>query len=244
MQYSSAVFDKLVFDSAGLIPAVVQEAETGDVLMVAYMNRESLAKTLATGQTWFFSRSRQELWWKGATSGHFQEVVAIEADCDYDTLLVRVEQVGGIACHEGAKSCFHNSLTDGDEVASLRPAPGPWHAGMAPLAQRTLAAEPTAPHAGLLHELEAVILARKAVPDPDSYTAKLLMAGIDRICRKIGEETAEVIVAAKNESVTELTYEAGDLIYHLMVLLAAEDVSLDAVLDELARRRKDHGGRK
>jgi phosphoribosyl-ATP pyrophosphohydrolase/phosphoribosyl-AMP cyclohydrolase len=245
MQFSRSVLDQLRYDASGLIPAVVQEFDTGKVLMVAYMNRESLGKTLETGQTWFYSRSRQQLWWKGATSGHYQEVIAIEADCDYDTLLIQVEQVGGIACHEGQKSCFHNPLTGGDEGEALVgavPSTGLHHS---PGHQPRGAEGPGLPaNAGLLHELESVILARKAVPDPESYTAKLMLAGIDRICRKVGEETAEVIVAAKNESPAELTYEAGDLIYHLLVLLAAEDVSLDAVLDELARRRSGHGGRR
>ncbi|MDI6870177.1 MAG: bifunctional phosphoribosyl-AMP cyclohydrolase/phosphoribosyl-ATP diphosphatase HisIE [Bacillota bacterium] len=241
MEFDAQVLAKLNFDEHGLIPAVVQEASTGEVLMVAYMNRESLQKSLATGQTWFWSRSRQELWWKGATSGHFQEVQEILADCDYDTLLVRVDQVGGIACHEGLPSCFHHPLTEPLPEILRR-------------AEARLAAKPSAassePHPATSHtpsevldELCRLIEDRKAVPDPNSYTCRLLNAGVDRICRKVGEEATEVVVAAKNGSRDELTAEAADLIYHLLVLLAANDVAWENVLEELDRRRRaGHGG--
>ncbi|MGE5554320.1 MAG: bifunctional phosphoribosyl-AMP cyclohydrolase/phosphoribosyl-ATP diphosphatase HisIE [Betaproteobacteria bacterium] len=241
MEFDAQILGKLKFDDDGLIPAVVQEAATGEVLMVAWMNRESLQKTLATGQTWFWSRSRQELWWKGATSGHFQEVQEILADCDYDTLLVRVDQVGGIACHEGVPSCFHHPLTeplpDIRRQAETRLASKP---PAAPAEPRSAASRTPSE---VLDELSRLIEDRKAAPDPNSYTCRLLNAGVDRICRKVGEEATEVVVAAKNGSGDELAAEAADLIYHLLVLLAASDVAWENVLDELRKRRsRGHGG--
>ncbi len=241
VEFDVQVLDQLKYDKEGLIPAVVQEAATGEVLMVAWMNRESLQKTLSTGQTWFFSRSRHELWWKGATSGHFQEVQEILADCDYDTLLVRVDQVGGIACHEGVPSCFHRPLTEPEPQLPRR-------------AEARLAAKPAAtpaePHpvtsptpSEVLDELYRLIEDRQASPDAESYTCRLLNAGVDRICRKVGEEATEVVVAAKNGAADELAAEAADLVYHLLVLLAATGVGWENVLDELRTRRgKGHGG--
>lgn len=236
MEFAAEVLAKLKFDGDGLIPAVVQEAASGQVLMVAYMNRESLLKTLATGQTWFWSRSRQELWWKGATSGHFQEVQEITADCDYDTLLIRVDQVGGIACHEGVASCFHNPLTEPEPAIMRRGDP------------RVTGAQPSgsagsAPAAFTLDDLVRLIRERKEHPQGDSYTCRLFSAGLDRICRKVGEEASEVIIAAKNEIPEELASEAADLVYHLLVLLAENDVPFSAVLTELSRRHSaGHGG--
>lgn len=236
MEFDPRVLTQLNYDEQGLIPAVVQEAHTGQVLMVAFMNRESLKKTLATGQTWFWSRSRQELWWKGATSGHFQEVQEITADCDYDCLLVKVEQVGGIACHEGVPSCFHNPLTVSleDELAVFRPKQR----------QATVSGQVSASgQADLLAELDRVIRKRQAEPEAESYTSRLFSAGLDRICRKVGEEATETVIAAKNGLPAELAGEASDLLYHLQVLLAAAGVSWADVLAELSRRREaGHGG--
>jgi phosphoribosyl-ATP pyrophosphohydrolase/phosphoribosyl-AMP cyclohydrolase len=237
MDFDAKVFARLKFDAEGLIPAVVQEAATGEVLMVAWMNRESLQRTLATGQTWFWSRSRQELWWKGATSGHFQEVQEVIADCDWDTLLVRVAQVGGIACHEGVPSCFHHPLTE--------PWPEILRRAEARLAARpvTAASAAAAAPSAVLDDLYRLIEDRKASPDPESYTCRLLDAGLDRLCRKVGEEATEVVVAAKNCSADELSAEAADLLYHLLVLLAASGVAWENVLDELrTRRSQGHGG--
>jgi phosphoribosyl-AMP cyclohydrolase / phosphoribosyl-ATP pyrophosphohydrolase len=199
----------LKFDQNGLVPAVVQDVYTGRVLMLAYMNSESLKKTMETGQTWFYSRSRQELWHKGSTSGHIQMVKRIDYDCDGDALLVQVEQVGG-ACHTGASSCFYRTLTgeDGQESAHF------------------------------LAELERIIAERKMNRPEGSYVAGLFAKGLDRILKKVGEEATEVVIAAKNEDRQELIYESGDLIFHLMVLLAEKDVALGDVLKELSRRHK------
>ncbi|MBO8126265.1 MAG: bifunctional phosphoribosyl-AMP cyclohydrolase/phosphoribosyl-ATP diphosphatase HisIE [Firmicutes bacterium] len=195
----------------GLIPAIVQDADSGEVLMLAYMNQESLAKTLETGRTWFYSRSRQELWPKGETSGNIQEVVSITTDCDQDTLLIKVHQKGTGACHEGTWSCFHYPIKGEQE----------------------LAATPK-----ILDELRRVIRDRKENPVEGSYTNYLLEKGVDKICKKIGEEAAEVIVAAKNRSPEELSQEAADLLYHLMVLLEDGQTPNEAVWSVLAKRRK------
>jgi phosphoribosyl-ATP pyrophosphohydrolase/phosphoribosyl-AMP cyclohydrolase len=216
--------------------------------MVAFMNRESLKKTLATGQTWFWSRGRQELWWKGATSGHFQEVQEIVADCDYDCLLVRVDQVGGIACHEGVPSCFHNPVTQSGEpdLSVFRPKERRGSAAVPEAASGSAhgaAAAREAGGEGVLEELDRVIRDRQAAPEADSYTSRLFRAGLDRICRKVGEEATETIIAAKNGVPDELAGEAADLLYHLQVLLAAGGVAWADVLAELSHRRSDgHGG--
>jgi phosphoribosyl-AMP cyclohydrolase / phosphoribosyl-ATP pyrophosphohydrolase len=199
----------LKFDRDGLIPAVVQDVFTGKVLMLAYMNSESLKKTLETGETWFYSRSRQELWHKGATSGHIQTVKRIDYDCDGDALLVQVEQVGG-ACHTGSSSCFYRTLS-GDDT-------------------------PVADH--FLTELERIIAERKANRPAGSYVAGLFEKGLDRILKKVGEEAGEVIIAAKNPDRNELIYESGDLLFHLLVLLAEKEVALGEVVKELQRRHK------
>ncbi|MBS4029984.1 MAG: bifunctional phosphoribosyl-AMP cyclohydrolase/phosphoribosyl-ATP diphosphatase HisIE [Clostridiales bacterium] len=199
---------ELKFDQAGLIPAVVQDVNTGNVLMLAYMNTDSLKKTLETGETWFYSRSRSELWHKGATSGHIQTVKRIDYDCDGDALLVQVEQQGG-ACHTGAASCFYRTLS-----------------GEAPISGNFLA------------ELEKIITGRKITKPAGSYTAKLFDGGLDRILKKVGEEAGEVIIAAKNQDRKELIYEIGDLLFHLLVLLAEKDVALSEVLTELASRHR------
>ncbi|MCW3491286.1 bifunctional phosphoribosyl-AMP cyclohydrolase/phosphoribosyl-ATP diphosphatase HisIE [Dethiobacter alkaliphilus] len=199
----------LKFDQNGLIPAVVQDAETGRVLMLAYMNEESLKKTVETGETWFFSRSRNELWHKGATSGHIQKVRRIDFDCDKDALLVQVEQTGA-ACHTGAATCFYQSLSGAQNLDT----------------------------GNFLPELERIIAERKVNKPEGSYVAKLFDKGLDRILKKVGEEAGEVIIAAKNEDRNELIYESGDLIFHLLVLLAEKDVAVSEVLSELARRHR------
>ena len=199
----------LKFDEKGLIPAVVQDAQTGRVLMLAYMNEESLTKTVQSGETWFFSRSRNELWHKGATSGHIQTVRRIDYDCDGDTLLVQVEQKGA-ACHTGAATCFYQSLSGGEYLDE----------------------------GNFLPELERIIAERKVNKPEGSYVATLFDKGLDRILKKVGEEAGEVIIAAKNEDRDELIYESGDLLFHLLVLLAEKDVAVAEVLSELARRHR------
>jgi len=202
----------LSWDADGLIPAVVQEQETGEVLMVAWMNREALEATLRTGGTHFWSRSRRALWRKGETSGHVQHVAGVYADCDGDTLLVQVHQEG-VACHTGARTCFFTRLSGG--------------------------ASPSVESAGpsMLEVLERVLEARVAAPPPGSYVGGLLAKGEAHICRKIGEEAVEVVTAALGgEGDERVVSETADLWFHSMVLLARRGIPLRRVFAELARR--------
>lgn len=203
-------WENIKFDERGLVPAVVQDAQSKEVLMMAYMNRESLQKTVETGETWFWSRSREELWHKGATSGNTQKVVSISLDCDGDTLLVKVNPAGP-ACHENTYTCFK-----------------PIHGEDAAVEDRF----------GILTNLEALIAKRDAERPEGAYTTYLFEKGVDKILKKVGEEASEVIIAAKNRSHDELRYEASDLIYHLLVLLREQQLPLDEVLKELANRHK------
>jgi len=196
----------LKFDERGLIPAIVQDARTREVLTLAYMNEESLARTIETGQTWFWSRSRNELWHKGETSGNTQSVVNLINDCDNDALVVLVNPAGP-ACHTGARSCFDSK--PGDEDLGL-----------------------------LLANLYKLIESRERERPEGSYTTYLFNSGLDKILKKVGEESAETIIAAKNDDVSRLTSETADLVYHLLVLLVARGVSLDEVRKELERRRE------
>jgi phosphoribosyl-ATP pyrophosphohydrolase/phosphoribosyl-AMP cyclohydrolase len=196
---------KVSFDEHGLVPVIVQDAHTREVLTLAYMNQESLARTLETGQTWFWSRSRNELWHKGATSGNTQDVVTLATDCDNDAIVVLVEPAGP-ACHTGARSCFDLQLPEQQ--------PG-----------------------DLLHELYEVIKSRKQERPAGSYTAYLFDNGLDKILKKVGEEAAETIIAAKNEDRQQLIAETADLLYHLLVMLVQREVNLDEVRGELAQRR-------
>ncbi|PYI51307.1 bifunctional phosphoribosyl-AMP cyclohydrolase/phosphoribosyl-ATP diphosphatase HisIE [Paenibacillus flagellatus] len=205
------------WDAQGLVPAIVQDAASKEVLMLAYMNRESLKLTLESGETWFWSRSRSELWHKGATSGHTQKVRSLRYDCDGDTLLVTVDQTGP-ACHTGKYSCFYNEAAATGDSSSAE-------AGSAGEGRF-----------GILAKLEATIAQRDAERPEGAYTTYLFEKGVDKILKKVGEEAAEVIIAAKNRSRDELRYEASDLIFHLMVLLREQRLPLDDVLAELGRR--------
>ena len=209
------MLERIRFDERGLVPAIVQDIETGAVLMLAYMNRESLQKTLATGLTWFFSRSRNELWNKGGSSGHVQEVREIYYDCDGDTLLLKVRQTGP-ACHEGHYSCFSRRFGETEATVCDKPIVG---------------------EEQVLSGLQAVIEQRRDYPQEGSYTSKLFAGGQDRILKKIGEEAAEMIIAAKNPNDGEVVYETADLWYHCLVLLAAKGIPLPDLLAELAKRR-------
>jgi phosphoribosyl-ATP pyrophosphohydrolase/phosphoribosyl-AMP cyclohydrolase len=207
---------ELKYDEAGLIPAVVQQTGTGEVLMVAYMNAESLAKTVETGYTWFWSRSRQKYWQKGESSGHVQKVREIRYDCDADTLLVTVDQVGPGACHTGERSCFYRTLE-----GSVR------------------GGEQAAPDLGaVLTDLFGVLQQRKAELPEDSYTTKLLTGKQDSLLKKIAEEAGEVIMAAKDHDNDQLRYEIGDLLYHVLVVMTREGLTLEDLAAELAGRRK------
>ncbi len=203
----------VMFDERGLVPAVVQDAHTRGVLMLAYMNAESLKRTLETGETWFWSRSRAQLWHKGETSGNTQRVVDVLLDCDGDALVVRVEPAGP-ACHTGQTSCFHNVIQAAGE------------------------SQQNAGDLGdVLSALYALVEARKRERPQGSYTTYLFDQGLDKILKKVGEESSETIIAAKNEDRGALTKEACDLLYHLIVLLVERGVALTDVRDELVRRR-------
>jgi len=206
---------KLKFDEKGLIPAVVQDADTREVLMVAYMNAEAVRRTVDSGDSWFWSRSRQEFWHKGDTSGNFQHVVRARTDCDADTILLEVHP-DGPACHTGAVSCFFEEID--------RPAPE----------------EPAGAESGqrIIEELAGVIAERHANMPEGSYVAGLLKAGIDRVAKKVGEESAETIIAAKNGAHDEIVWEVADLWFHSLILLEATGVPVSDVFQELARRRK------
>jgi len=196
---------ELHWNESGLVPAIVQDARTRQVLMLAYMNQESLARTLLGEHVWFWSRSRQELWEKGATSGNYLLPKEIVPDCDGDTLLILAEPTGPI-CHTGEPNCFYQG-----EIP-----PGP----------------------EVIEELAAVIAQRNRDRPKGSYTAKLLGKGIDRIAKKIGEEATEVVIAGKNGAREEIAWEVADLVYHTLVLLESTGVPLDAVYEELIKRRK------
>ncbi len=199
----------VVWPESGLVPVVVVDDRSGDVLTLAYANREALDRTIASRSTWLYSRSRSALWNKGETSGNTQHVVAIAVDCDGDALVYRVIPHGP-ACHTGSASCF-------SEAVRFEPTRG------------------TVFGAALEH-LAATIADRKTNAPPDSYTAKLFAGGVDRIGKKIGEEATEVVIAAKNADRAELIWEVSDLLYHTLVLLAERGVSLDEVGAELSRR--------
>lgn len=215
------MINKIRFDERGLVPAIIQDYQSGQVLMMAYMNEESLRKTIESGKTWFYSRSRQQLWMKGETSGHIQTVKDMFYDCDEDCLLIKVEQ-SGAACHTGHYSCFYRnasgeevepSVFDPDQVYNPRG------------------------NTAILYELYSVITDRKANMPAGSYTTYLFEKGLDKILKKVGEENAEVIIAAKNRSKEELVYESSDLIYHLLVLLVEQGIYLEDIFAELKSRR-------
>lgn len=198
--------DELKFDEKGLIPAIVVDAKTKKVLTLAYMNRESLEISLEKELTCFWSRSRNELWLKGKTSGNYQHIVSITADCDNDALVVTVEP-DGPACHTGSYSCFTKPVFQSEERSEFS-------------------------YEGLME----LIRGRKTNPQDGSYTTYLFNKGLDKILKKVGEESTEVIIAAKAEDKKETVYEIADLAYHIMVLMVETGISLDDIRDELASR--------
>jgi phosphoribosyl-ATP pyrophosphohydrolase/phosphoribosyl-AMP cyclohydrolase len=210
MVETSESLESVNWDADGLVPGIVQDARTGEVRMLGYLTAESLRLTIETGVVHFFSRSRQRIWKKGETSGNILSVVDIRADCDGDTLLLRVVPHGP-TCHTGADTCFF----------------------AAPLAESGIEAH--GPF--VVSEVAAVVSQRQAAMPEGSYTTYLFQQGIDKIGKKIGEEAAEVIIAAKNVDPEPLANEAADLIYHLLVMLRASDVPLEAVWGVLAERR-------
>lgn len=200
--------ESITFDEKGLIPAIVQDFETGRVLMLAYMNKEALEKTLETKETWFYSRSRKELWHKGATSGNTQRVKRISLDCDQDTLLIEV-QPAGPACHTGEVSCFYEQLYEEKDFKR-----------------------------DILYDVRKEIQDRKENPVEGSYTSYLFREGLDKILKKIGEEASEVIIGAKNKDQVELSNELADLTYHVLVLLEETGVTIEDIKDVLYQRRR------
>ena len=198
--------DELKFDEKGLIPAIVVDAENGKVLTLAYMNRESLQISMEKGLTCFWSRSRQELWLKGETSGNYQHIVSITADCDRDALIIKVEK-DGPACHLGTESCFNDLVWESDER-----------------------------HEFSLEGLMTLIQGRKTEKKEGSYTTYLFEKGLDKILKKVGEESTEVIIAAKDKDRKETIYEIADLTYHVMVLMIEAGISLEDIHRELASR--------
>ena len=218
------------FDGRGLVPAVVQEGCSGKILMVAYMNEEALQRTVESGDAWYYSRSRKALWHKGETSGHFQRVRSIAVDCDADTILLTVDQIGA-ACHTGHKSCFFRSMTEWEKsyTGSL----------------------------SILSDLSQEISDKRIHPTEKSYTSYLLQTGIDKICKKIGEESAEVIIVAKNADPVaddkseqaedlrlEVCKESADLLYHLAVLWEDTGVTVNDVMKVLEERSHVKGNKK
>jgi len=205
----------LNYDDKGLIPVIVQHAITREVLTLAYMNEESYNKTVETKEAWFFSRSRQELWHKGATSGNTQTVVSIRTDCDSDALIVEVLP-NGPACHTGETTCFHNILEKFDETVGYN----------------------------VVTSLISTIEERQQSMPEGAYTTYLFEKGVDKICKKVGEESAEVIIASKNNDAEELKWEAADLIYHLLVLLQNQKVSFYDLLQVLQKRHEEKADKK
>ena len=209
--FESAIpFSEFKLNEAGLIPVVTQDYKTNEVLMVAYMNQEAYEQTIATGKMTYFSRSRNELWVKGATSGHIQYVKALSLDCDNDTILAKVSQVGA-ACHTGNRSCFFKELVkkEYDDTNPLT----------------------------VFEDVFATIMDRKQNPKEGSYTNYLFDKGIDKILKKVGEECTEIVIAAKNPDIEEMRYEISDFMYHLMVLMAERNMVWKDITEELAERR-------
>ena len=200
------------FKKMELIPAIIQDYQTNEVLMLAYVNEEAYKKMLETNQTYFYSRTRNELWHKGQTSGHFQNIKGMYLDCDLDTLLIYVEQIG-VACHTGAYSCFFNEIKPFNNV-------------------------------NIFKSLETLINDRKINPVEKSYTNYLLDQGVDKICKKVGEEASETIIAAKNNDKEELIGEISDLFYHVFVLMNNQGVSLEDIENKLKERHKITGNKK
>ncbi len=206
------------FKKMELIPAIVQDYKTKQVLMLAYVNEESYEYMLKNGQTCFYSRSRKELWHKGEISGNYQNIKSMYLDCDNDTLLILVEQIGDGACHTGNYTCFFNEIVSNEEIKEN--------------------------NENILQEIYEQIQDRSINPKENSYTNYLLDQGIDKICKKIGEEATETVIAAKNPSKEELIGEISDLTYHTLVLMFKSNVTLQDIKNKLSERHKKQGNKK
>ena len=258
------ILEMVKYNKDGLVPAVTQDIRTDEVLMMAYMNEESLKKTIETGLVHYYSRSRQKLWLKGETSGHFQKVRSISIDCDGDTLLVKVDQTGA-ACHTGHRSCFFtrldagelkdgadmraDSVTDAvgdgstDERAAIGNIVENTVGGVSEIATSNTSGSTTGdsaassiPGSEVLGEVFNVICDRMAHPKEGSYTNYLFTKGLDKILKKVGEEACEVVIASKNGTAEDISAEIADLFYHIMVLLAERGMSLNNIYEELKKR--------
>jgi len=206
------------FDDKGLVPVITQEKKTGTVLMMAYMNEEALKKTLESKKVHYWSRSRQKLWLKGESSGHYQIAKEIRYDCDGDCILIEVEQVGN-ACHTGNFSCFFNSVYKDEKN------------------EDNVQTE-DADESKILQEIYDIIMDRTRNPKEGSYTNYLFEKGLDKMLKKVGEEASEVIIAAKNRQPEEVKYEVADLLYHILVLLVEENITLEDIYKELRSRNE------
>jgi len=204
------LISKIKFDKKGLVPAIAQDINTKKVLMLAYMNKESIAKTLEEKKACYFSRSRNELWLKGETSGNYQILKNMTYDCDGDTILLEVEQKG-VACHTGQYSCFHNNIFTSSNSSN---------------------------EDDIIEKLYEIIMDRKNNPKKESYTTYLFEEGIDKILKKVAEESGEVIIASKNKDKDELIYEISDLVYHMIVLMVEKNLNLNDIKKELKNRHK------
>ncbi len=207
MKVNKATVDQVKFDEKGLVPVVVQDVYSDQVLMLAYMNAAALDQTLNTALATYYSRSRQKLWVKGESSGNIQKVKSVALDCDGDTLLLKVEQTG-VACHKNKMTCFHTPITEANAVNNEQ----------------------------VLFKLYNTVKDRYASPKEGAYTTYLFDKGLDKILKKVGEESSEVIIASKNEDETETIYEISDLVYHLMVLMVNQGVEFSSILKELQKR--------
>ena len=203
-------FEEFKKNSDGMVPVIVQDYKTDQVLMLAYMNKEAYEKTLSTGKMTYWSRSRDELWVKGDTSGHYQYVKSLTADCDKDTILAKVSQTGA-ACHTGQYSCFFNKIMEKEDAKTTNPLK-------------------------VFEDVFAVIMDRKLHPKEGSYTNYLFDKGVDKILKKLGEEATEIVIAAKNPNANEIKYEISDFLYHMMVLMAEKGVTWEEIVEELAKR--------
>ena len=225
------------FDKDGLVPVIAQDYHSKHIRMLAYMNKEALTKTLETGDVYYYSRSRQKLWLKGEESGHFQHLKGISVDCDGDTLLIQIEQVGGVSCHTGNATCFYRNVDVANTgSASVRPYES--SVGSAPTDGQMKSAPTTVRKGGdssFLSKLERVIKDRKENPVEGSYTNYLFREGLDKILKKVGEEATETIIAAKTKR-DDVIYEVSDLVYHLTVLLSELNISWDEIKTELEKR--------
>ena len=213
------LLEAVKYDEKGLVPVIAQDVHAKKVRMLAYMNEESLKKTLETGKMYYYSRSRQSLWLKGETSSHYQHVRGVSIDCDGDTLLFQIEQEGGVSCHTGNQTCFFRELGEEDYTRS------------------NPSIEIKKESDGMLKELYETIMDRKENPKEGSYTNYLLEKGTNKILKKVGEEATEIVIAAKEEGAKGLVGEIADLLYHLSVLMVEKEVDWDQVAVELEKRK-------